>query len=382
MTKENILEIIVKGKNSSVEFKSSLVKPNSLAKKIVAFANTNGGIILIGVSDSGNIEGLSKDKNYEEWVAGISRNNVIPAINLKFNIYKISNVEIASITVPKGMDKPYQTNESRFLVRIGSTNRNATQAELMRLFQQAGFFHFDGTKIENSSVKDIDFNKIDNYFNRYEIDFLEEEEKERLSLLKNTDILSAKSKLTIAGLLIFGLNPQKHLINASVSFAHFDGEVIAEKLIDKQIIEGTLDNQIDRTLAIIKNNIKIKSEIRGTKRVETEFVFPDKVFRELITNACIHRNYSITGSSIRIFLFSDRIEFISPGKLPNTITPEKLKAGVSFSVNPIIVKFMENLRYIDKLGRGLPMVYHEAIKNNKKVMFEEIGEEFRVTLEL
>ena len=79
-------------------------------------------------------------------------------------------------------------------------------------------------------------------------------------------------------------------------------------------------------------------------------------------------------------MFEDRIEVISPGKLPNTVTVEKLKAGVSYAVNPVIVKFMENLRYIDKLGRGLPLVYQAAQKLGKEVLFEEIGEEFKVTL--
>ncbi|EFA71604.1 hypothetical protein CRD_02703 [Raphidiopsis brookii D9] len=104
------------------------------------------------------------------------------------------------------------------------------------------------------------------------------------------------------------------------------------------------------------------------------------MFRELIVNACVHRNYSITGSRIRIFMFHNRIEFMSPGKLPNTVTIDKLRFGVSYSINPVIVKFMENLRYIDKLGRGLPMVYQEAKKLGKDVLFEEIGEEFKVTL--
>jgi ATP-dependent DNA helicase RecG len=81
-------------------------------------------------------------------------------------------------------------------------------------------------------------------------------------------------------------------------------------------------------------------------------------------------------------MFDNRIEFISPGRLPNTVTVEKLPYGVSYWVNPIIVKFMENLRYIDKLGRGLPMVYKIAQQNHKSVLFEEVGEEFRVTLEL
>ncbi|TXL13383.1 transcriptional regulator, partial [Methylococcaceae bacterium HT4] len=135
-------------------------------------------------------------------------------------------------------------------------------------------------------------------------------------------------------------------------------------------------------LAVIKNNCQRPSHIEGSKTVQNRFSYPDKVFRELLVNACVHRNYAISGSRIRIFMFSDRIEFISPGKLPNTITIEKLSYGVSYSVNPIIVKFMENLRYIDKLGRGLPMVYKIAKENHKYIKFEEIGEEFKVTLEL
>ena len=97
-------------------------------------------------------------------------------------------------------------------------------------------------------------------------------------------------------------------------------------------------------------------------------------------NACIHRNYSISGSRIRVFLFDDRLEVHSPGRLPNTITIEKLSAGVSFAVNPVILKFMENLRYVDKLGRGLPLVWNEARKLGKQVSFSEIGEEFVVSL--
>ena len=121
------------------------------------------------------------------------------------------------------------------------------------------------------------------------------------------------------------------------------------------------------------------SSIQGTQRLDQE-PYPDLVYRELLVNACVHRNYSIAGSRIRIFMFCDRIEFISPGRLPNTITIDKLKAGVSYAVNPVILKFMENLRYIDKLGRGLPMVCQAAQKQGKDVKLEEIGEEFKVTL--
>jgi ATP-dependent DNA helicase RecG len=208
---------------------------------------------------------------------------------------------------------------------------------------------------------------------------MEMEQEEKITLLKNTDIIAENEQVTVGGLLVFGINPQRIFHNASISFAHFLGNTISEELIDKKNIEGSLPDQVQAALQIIKNNILTPSSILETRRDE-RIKYPDKVFRELIVNACVHRNYSITGSRIRIFMFHNRIEFMSPGKLPNTVTIDKLRFGVSYSINPVIVKFMENLRYIDKLGRGLPMVYQEAKKLGKDVLFEEIGEEFKVTL--
>jgi ATP-dependent DNA helicase RecG len=381
-TKEEIIQLIEGGENSSVEFKSPDVNTDSLAKEMVAFSNTNGGIIFLGVEDNGTISGLQGKKNFEEWTANIARNNVIPAVQIQYNEIDIQNKKIGVLEVSKGKDKPYQTNKHQFLLRVGSTNRVATQAELMHLFQQSGVFHYDSIGVDNTSIADLNLTKIDQYFNRYEIDFSHESETEKVNLLKNSDILSENGSATVAGLLIFGINPQRHLLNAGISFAHFKGNEITADLIDKQNIESTLDYQVDTALSVIKNNLLHPSTIIGTKRVETRFIYNDKVFRELLVNACVHRNYAISGSRIRVFLFDNRIEFISPGKLPNTVTIEKLKAGVSYAVNPVIVKFMENMRYIDKLGRGIPMVCKEVEKSNKEVTFKELGEEFKVTLYL
>jgi len=151
--------------------------------------------------------------------------------------------------------------------------------------------------------------------------------------------------------------------------------------VDKQNIFGHLPRQVEGAVAAIKSNLVVGSKIKGLKR-EEEPHYPDKVFRELITNACVHRNYSITGSIIRIFIYSDRIEFISPGPLPNTVRIEKLPVGVSFARNPTLVRFMENLGYVDKIGRGLPMVCQEAGKLGRNVHFQEIGQDFKVTLSL
>jgi len=382
MKRDNILQIIGQGENSTVEFKNAEVKPDAIANEIVAFANLGGGVILLGVDDNKKISGIINDKNYEEWCINIARNNIIPAINIIYSEHEIENEKIGIIQVPKGKDKPYQTNNHKFLIRVGSTNRHATIQELMRLFQQSGMFHYDAISVEDTSIKHLNFHKISSYFDTYKINFDILPENEKYNLLKNSDIITENGKLSVAGLLIFGTNPQKKLLNASISFAHFAGNKINSTLIDKQNIEGNLSFQIDTTTALIKNNIIQSSEIIENKRVSNSENYPDKVFRELIVNACCHRNYSIQGSKIRVFLFNNRLEVISPGRLSNAVTIEKLKAGVSYANNPIIVKFMENLNYIDKLGRGLPMVYNEAIHLNKEVVFEEIGEEFKVTLYL
>ena len=376
----NIIDLLQQGENVSVEFKEALVRPDSIAKEIVAFANTQGGNLLIGVSDDGCVKGVQEDKNYEEYFSNIARNNIIPALDVATDILTYDHKKIIVVSIPKGKDKPYQTLSHQFLIRIGSTNRVATQSELMRLFQQSGVFHYDALGVEGSGIKQINLNKISEYFDNYQVDFSQEDHPE--NLLKNTDILTEQYQATVAGLLVFALNPQKFMPNACISFAHFAGDELTEELVDKQTITGTLDVQVDSALAIIKNNIQRPSVIKGGKLEPLKFNYPDKVFRELLVNACVHRNYAISGSRIRIFMFTNRIEFISPGRLPNTVTIEKLSYGVSYSINPVIVKFMENLRYIDKLGRGLPMVYKIAKDNHKKIKFEEIGEEFKVTLEL
>ena len=378
MTRLQIL--LQQGENNAVEFKSAGVSVDGLAKEIVAFANTLGGSILIGVEDDGFISGVNNAPQVEEWVTNICRQNVIPPIQVTINIEASNNRDVIHIEVPKGKDKPYQTNKNQYLVRVGTTNRTASPQELLRLFQQAGVFHFDATGVPKTSINDLNASKLDKYFEQYSVDFSNESDKERL--LINTDLMTSEKEVTVAGLLVFGINPQKYLHNASISFAHFEGNSLSDNLLDKQVIDGTLDYQIDRCLAIVKNNIKHPSVIQGAKTVDTHFLYPEKVFREIIVNACLHRNYAILGSRIRVFLFDDRLEIRSPGRLPNTVTIEKMKAGVSYASNPVLLKFMENLRYIDKLGRGIPMVNQMALQNNKQLDLEEMGEEFVLTLSL
>lgn len=385
LNSSDIHELLKQGENSSVEFKSSDVRPESIAREMVAFSNSQGGYILLGVEDDGTITGiesLRKKKNVEEWIINISRENVHPQVQIEYQEFEWNNKWIGVVSIPKGKDKPYQTIDGKFYIRVGSTNRLASIQELLRLFQQSGIYHYDSTCVEGSNINSLNFPKISKYFETYKVSFEALTDEEKVFLLKNSDILCENENVTVAGLLIFGIQPQKYLNMASISFASFQGSDINSEILNKQNIEGTLDYQIDTTVSLILNSIPNPSTIQGVKRVPLNSTFPEKVYRELIVNACCHRNYSILGSKIRVFVFSNRLEVISPGRLPNTVTVEKLIAGVSYAVNPIIVKFMENLNYIDKLGRGLPMVYLEAKNIGKSVTFQELGEEFKVVLDL
>jgi ATP-dependent DNA helicase RecG len=290
MDEKDIIHLISHGENSAVEFKRSDVRAESLVREIVAFSNSNGGAILIGIDDDGSVLGVETDKNHNEWVANVVRNNIVPPINVACRKFRIEGKPIVFVEVPKGKDRPYQDTSGRFYVRVGSTNRIASLNELMRLFQHSGFFHYDATEVEKADERSLNQTAIDEYFHRYDINYIEMEQHDRSTLLKNTDILSDNGIPTIAGLLIFGINPQRLLYNASISFAHYLGTDITEELVDKKNIQGTLPDQVDAALQVIKNNIVTPSSIVGPKR-EEQRRYPDKVFRELIVNACVHRNY-------------------------------------------------------------------------------------------
>ena len=383
LSEEELLEIINKGENPYIEFKEENIKANDLAAEIVSFANMEGGTIIIGVSDSGIIKGVTI-KDTEEKIMNICRNNCIPNIIPIYQEIFINKDKVSIITIPKGINKPYYTVDNKYYIRVGTTKRIASREELMRLFQASGAVHFDISPVYGTTKQDLNINTIRDYFLKYNMFDLYEETDEVVDrILINADILTEtinKKECTVGGLLIFGKRVENILAQNGISFAHFIGDSITEELIDKKQIVGTLPEIVEQALAVIKNNIKTPSTIVGAVRDEKE-VYPSLVLREALVNAVVHRNYSIIGSKIRVLMFSDRIEFHSPGKLPNTVTIDKMKIGVSYSRNPFLVKYMENLRYIDQLGRGIPMI----IKNMKELgakepELKEIGEEFILTL--
>ena len=390
MTKLEVLEIIQNGENSGVEFKrderGNKAFNEDFAKEVVALSNLKGGKIIIGVEDDRTISGII-DSKCEEWVMNICRTLVSPGVIPYYEEIQINGGKrVAVVYIDMGYSKPYYVEKGErkiYYIRVGSTSREATREELSRLFQMSGAYHYDIAPIANANIKDIDMDRVIEYFSIYHGIRIENlTDSEVKNILNNTDIMRRTEYgdvLTVGGLLAFGLKPQRFLSNTGVTFAYFLGDNISDKLLDRKIIDGTLTELIDKTVEIIQRNLESPSRIEGLKRIEK--IFPQEVLREAVTNAVAHRDYSI-GAEIRVYMFSNRIEVRSPGALPNTVTIEKMKiGGYPFPRNPLIAQYLRDLRYIDRLGRGVQMI----LRKTKEVGFSEPslreeGEEFILTL--
>ena len=243
MQVKEIREIINNGENSYIEFKEQGIKAKDLAEEIVAFANSEGGMILIGVDDDGNAKGVS-DTLIEEKIMNVCRNNCIPNIIPTFQSVDIDGKTIAVITIHKGLNKPYYTTEHKYYISVETTKRIASREELLRLFEANGAWHFDISPVEDTSIKDLSIDIIRDYFLKYNTFDLHEESKEATErILMNADIMTesdGKILCTVGGLLVFGKNPEKRLPQNGVSFAHFKGVEITDELIDKKVLTGRI----------------------------------------------------------------------------------------------------------------------------------------------
>ena len=380
MTPEKVLELIGQGESGSLEFKEAQVRPESLAREMVAFANTLGGIILVGVTDDGAITGVSNTAEIEQRVINVARHNVVPALCPVVENVVITGQSVCVITVSKGAAKPYQTLDGKFLLRVGSTNRQATKEELSRLFQAAGLVHFDISPVEGANFDDLDPARLHDYWQScYQIPYGDLERGEQFNILRNADILAPLEDawvVSVGGLLLFGRQPQRRLPHSAISFAVFDGDDITAELLDKKELTGALPELIDQGAALVRLFLPRPSVVQGLRREEQDKI-PPKVIREALVNAVCHRDYSLANRKIQIFVYRNRVEIRSPGRLPNTLTLEKIRYGNSAPRNLFLLQYLDNLRYVDGLGRGIPMILKAM---GERAQFEEIGELFVLSL--
>lgn len=374
MNRAELLEIIRNGESSGVEFKRDDVHPQSLAKEIASLANLEGGYILIGVEDDGTVTELIHP-DIEEWVMNICSNDIHPPIIPYFEIVLWEgDKKIGVITIPEDSpDKPYKARQgSRWVtfVRIGSTSREATREQEQRLYQASGIFRYDIKPVPGSSLKDLDMNRLINYFRDIrEQDCPEQEETEQwMTLLINTEIMvesRGKAIPTVGGILLFGKNPNRYLPQAGISAVAYKGQekdyntnerdvikgpVVALFNKDKEIVDTGL---VERAIDFVRRNTGSKSYLVEGRRIDRPD-YPEEVIRETIVNAIAHRDYTISGTDVELSIYGDRLEVISPGRLPNTVTVERMKAGCRVTRNELIKEVLRDYHYVEATGLGVP----------------------------
>jgi len=354
MKQSELLEIIRNGESSKVEFKTDDVHPVTLAGEIVAFANFEGGIILIGVDDFGKIKGCIR-KDIEEFIINICRNSVRPSIIPVIEKVVIEKKQIITITIPRG-DTAYSTNRGLYFIRVGSTKQTPTQQEILRLFQKRNILQFDETPVIKSSTDSININKVNEYLARLgQSPLNEENEKALYHEMINLSLLIDIDKMlypSLGGILAFGKNPQKYFPSYAIQCGAYKGKDFLSDTIREKDMTGTLDELIEDAIAFLKLTIPQSVELeRGIQRKD-DYLYPIDALREGIVNAVCHRDYTITGASIRLFLFSDRLEICSPGGLPNTINVKNMLYR-QFTRNQMIASFLTGYGYMERRGKGI-----------------------------
>ncbi|MCY4005342.1 MAG: putative DNA binding domain-containing protein [Rhodobacteraceae bacterium] len=405
MNKTEILEFIANHENSCVEFKSDGCHPDHLAKEMAALLNLEGGVILLGVEDDGQISGLTRGRTAtEEWVMNIARQNLQPPTNPVWTCIDIEHGKAVGVVklAADSLGKPYKARRGQAWVtftRVGSTSREATREEEGRLYQTARLVRYETKITRGAGIKDFDQDRIENYF-RDILNRSVPEEKDLEGwrrLLLNSDLLiteGATIEASVAGLLLFGKNPNRWLPQAGVTAVAFPGIKKDYNTVDEERIRGPLVSRIskrgsviekgviDRTVDFIKRNMGSIARLEGGRR-RRKGAFPIDPIRETVVNAVAHRDYAYEGTDIEVSMYSDRIDVISPGRLPNGVTVEKMKEGVvRVARNELLKEILRDYGYIDHYGMGVRHKIIETIRLHNGIDPDLVEEDDRFLVRL
>jgi ATP-dependent DNA helicase RecG len=378
MLKAELLEIIANGENSGVEFKRDDIRPEQLAKEIVALANLRGGMVLLGVEDDGTISGVQRD-DLETWVMDTVFGRYVHPMLLPF--YEVVSLDdgkrVAVISVTMGAAKPYvlrHNGREDIYVRVGSTSRLASREQQVQLFASGGMLHSEILPVSGAAFDALDRERLQDYLLNLAGDrelpaTTEAWHRRLLGLGFMTDVAGGAPVCTIAGLLLFGRAPRRFLRYAGIRWMAFAGVDKNYKALDDTTLDGPLvgrfGHQDGRIQGLIERGliealmdriqplVSVEEETLadGLRRQRTWF-YPPGAIREAVINALAHRDWTRV-LEIEMVAYSDRLEIVSPGALQNSMTVEKMLAGQRSPRNPIIVDVLRDYGYVDARGMGV-----------------------------
>lgn len=379
METTELIEALGRGEDSRHQFKENIHNADSLAAELVAFSNTDGGQLFLGVDDSGNVTGLTSldVARLNQLISNVASQSVRPSINPQTENIIHPNGLVMVVSVSSGISKPYMDKDGVVWVKNGADKRRATsREEIQRMFQRAGLIHGDELPANGLGIGDLDLAYFSEFFEKEFEESLENQDLSLPQLLENMN-LAHDSTLNIAGALLFAKRPQFRLPVFLVKAVSYPGnDVHEENYLDSQDLAGKLADVFQKTMSFILRNLRqvqLDRDVNSTGESE----IPRVVLEELLANALIHRDYFIS-APVRVFVFTDRIEIVSPGHLPNNLTVENIKSGNSNIRNPILASFASKLLPYRGLGNGI----RRALKAYSKIEFidDRLGNQFKALI--
>jgi ATP-dependent DNA helicase RecG len=350
---------ILLGEDSTRQFKREPSADAKMAGEIVAFANSGGGRIFVGVEKDGTIAGLTGEEAEKvgEDMAKVAWDSVRPPFSILSKSIPTGDGIVVVIEIPDGASKPYCDNKGVYWVKNGPDKRRVqSPEELARLFQSGEKLYAESQVVAASTLEDFDHERFERF---YETKYSEtppsrsEEGEAYQRTLENLELVDS-GRVTVAGLLLFGDRKRLPVLlpEMKTDAIWFKGtDRASSEWHDQRRIEGTLAEQYDEGMGFLKRwNSRIQGE--GSFNQSGHPEIPETVFEELLVNALIHRDYFIK-DSIKLFIFDDRIEIRSPGKLPNSLTVSQIRRGVRRSRNVLLASFAPDLLNFRGVGSGI-----------------------------
>ncbi len=358
MEEKRLKELIQGGESDDLEFKDSLKLNNEIGQTVSGFSNSNGGTILVGVTDTGEVSGVEIGDSTLERLANQIKQNTDPQTYPKITTKNIEGKDIVIIQVKESQEKPVFYRDKAYK-RVGKSTHRLNSSEIRRLAKNSGKkLHWDEQICEEASLEDIEEEKVKWYLERRE-DVSGNTKPSDMSL---TDLLynigavkktGGNFKPTNAGILFFAEKPQRYIPQSRLRAAKFSGREVTRDFLDKDDFEGSVWEIVDDVEKFFRNNMKtfgFRTDL-DFKRIDKQ-EYPIVALRECVINALIHRDYKRSGDT-RVLMFDDRIEIVNPGSFPEGVTPKNPK---HVPVNPVLSKLMYDVGLVEKYGTGIYMI--------------------------
>ncbi len=378
MTKSELLELISNGENSGVEFKCDDLRPEQIAKEVVALANLGGGRILLGVEDDGTITGIRRP-DLETWVMDKVFGRKVHPMILPFyeEIQVDDHRRVAVVSLSQGTARPYvvrHNGREEIFIRAGNVARRARRETQARLFAVGGMLHTELLPVSGSGLIDLSRERLKDYLTTivgdHETPTSEEAWGERLCGLGfMAERPDGPPLCTIAGLLLFGYSPKRLMRHAGIRWMAFKGDDKAYDALDDRVLDGPLiarwkESPRSGRRIVEKGLVEIlvdsmrpfvskeTSDVDDAKRRERRWHYPVEALREAVVNALAHRDWT-RYEEIEVVRYVDRLDILSPGALQNTMTVKKMLAGQRSARNPLVFAVLRDYGYVDARGMGV-----------------------------